>query len=60
LYFEQKLNYLKKNDFTRILINVSRQFLSFISSCIKRNSYERPNYHHIVKISGIQKHESLE
>ena len=36
-----------------ILIYVSRQFWSFISSCIKRNNDERPNYHHIVKISRI-------
>ena len=39
--------------FMSTLIYVLRQFWSFISIFIKRNSYERLNKHHIVKISGI-------
>ena len=35
------------------LIYVLRHFWYFTSCCIKRNSYGRPKYHHIVKISGI-------
>ena len=35
------------------LVYVSRQFWSFIPSQIKRNNYERSNYNHIVKNSGI-------
>ena len=31
--------------FMSTIIDILRQFLFFISSCIKRNKYERPNYH---------------
>ena len=44
---------LREIIFMSTLIYVSRQFWSFISSRIKRNNYERPNNHHIVKISDI-------
>ena len=44
---------LRKMMSMSTMIYVSRQFWSFISSCIKRNNYERPNNHHIVKISDI-------
>ena len=44
---------LGKMIFMTTLIYVLSQFWSFISSSIKINNYESPNYHHIVKISGI-------
>jgi len=44
---------LRNIIFMSTLIYVSRHFWYFISSPIKRNNYERSNYHRIVKISGI-------
>ena len=50
---EQIGHYIRENGLMSTLIYVSRQFWSFISSRMKRNNYERPNNHHIVKISDI-------
>ena len=44
---------LRKMLFMSSLIYISRHFWYFISSRIKRNNYEGPNYHNIVRISGI-------
>ena len=44
---------LRKMIFSNTLIYISRHYWYFISRRIKIKNYERPNYHNIVKISGI-------
>ena len=44
---------LGKMNFMSTLIYASRQLWSFLSSRIKRNTYERMNNNHVVKISYI-------